>query len=82
MRQRLSDDPHVWASALFDESSGVGLFAELSHVRAKDPPSGSSTVVWWVCGHQRSVPSAIIDHPPGEECQWDWVELGDTPWGI
>ncbi len=24
---------------------------------------------------------AIIDHPPGEECQWDWLELGDTPWG-
>ena len=23
----------------------------------------------------------VIDHPAGEECQWDWVELRDTPWG-
>ena len=22
----------------------------------------------------------MIDHPPGEECQWDWLELRDTPW--
>jgi hypothetical protein len=22
-----------------------------------------------------------IDHPPGEEIQWDWLELPDTPWG-
>jgi len=22
-----------------------------------------------------------IDHPPGAEIQWDWVELGDAPWG-
>jgi hypothetical protein len=21
------------------------------------------------------------DHPPGEEIQWDWLELTDTPWG-
>ena len=22
-----------------------------------------------------------IDHPAGEEIQWDWLELDDTPWG-
>jgi hypothetical protein len=22
-----------------------------------------------------------IAHPPGEEIQWDWLELHDTPWG-
>ncbi len=22
-----------------------------------------------------------IEHPPGEEMQWDWLELDDTPWG-
>ena len=22
-----------------------------------------------------------IEHPPGEEIQWDWLELPDTPWG-
>ena len=26
---------------------------------------------------------AIIEHPPGEETQWDWVDLPDPPasWG-
>ncbi len=23
----------------------------------------------------------MIDHPAGEECQWGWAQLGDTPWG-
>src|SRR5450759_2106308 len=31
-------------------------------------------------------PIAVIDHPPGEETQWDWVELPDPPeswgWGV
>ena len=22
----------------------------------------------------------MIDHPAGVECQWDWLELRDTPW--
>jgi len=22
-----------------------------------------------------------IEHPPGEEVQWDWLELHETPWG-
>src|SRR5665647_1609842 len=26
-------------------------------------------------------PIAVIDHPPGEETQWDWVELPDPPQG-
>ncbi len=25
-------------------------------------------------------PTVIIDHPPGEEVQWDWDELGTCPW--
>ncbi|MFL1600620.1 hypothetical protein, partial [Gordonia amicalis] len=27
--------------------------------------------------------NAIIEHPPGEETQWDWVELPNPPaqWG-
>ena len=25
-------------------------------------------------------PTTEIDHPPGEEIQWDWLELPDTPW--
>ena len=34
-------------------------------------------------GQQRRgrAPTVEIDHPAGEEIQWDWLELADTPWG-
>jgi hypothetical protein len=35
-----------------------------------------------VCEHHRGAAVAVeIDHPAGEEIQWDWLELHDTPWG-
>ena len=80
VRQRLSDDPHVWASALFDEIAALGYsqsyptFVRKIRHRGLRPSCGG-------CAGTKGRPSAIIDHPPGEECQWDWVELGDTPWG-
>ncbi len=80
VRQRLSDDPHVWASALFDEVAALGyaqsyptLVRKIRH-RGLRPSCGA-------CSGTRGGAAAIIDHPPGEECQWDWTELRDTPWG-
>lgn len=35
-----------------------------------------------VCQQRRGwAPTTEIDHPPGEEIQWDWLELPQTPWG-
>jgi hypothetical protein len=37
-----------------------------------------------VCAHRRGDQvTTEIDHPAGEEIQWDWLELAaaDTPWG-
>jgi hypothetical protein len=35
-----------------------------------------------VCQQRRGkAPTVEIDHPPGEEIQFDWLELADTPWG-
>jgi hypothetical protein len=35
-----------------------------------------------VCQQRRGrAPTTEIDHPAGEEIQWDWLELPDTPWG-
>ena len=35
-----------------------------------------------VCQQRRgNAPTTEIDHPPGEEIQWDWLELPTTPWG-
>ena len=80
VRQRLADDPHLWATALFDEVTALGYgqsyptFVRKIRNRQLRPSCGA-------CAGTRGRPVAIIDHPPGEECQWDWVEMRDTPWG-
>jgi transposase len=80
LTQRLADDPHVWASALYDEARSLGYpqsypsfvrqvraHALRPHCEAFDGVTGRDTVE--------------IAHPPGEELQWDWFERRRTPWG-
>ncbi|MEU1183827.1 IS21 family transposase [Streptomyces sp. NPDC005820] len=82
-RQRLADDPHLWASTLFDEVKGLGYEGGYStftralrryQVRPHCEPCHAAT--------GRNV--AVIAHPPGEEIQFDWLELPDPPqgWGV
>lgn len=82
-RQRLADDPHLWASTLFDEVVALGYDGAYStftralrrhQVRPHCEPCHAST--------GRNV--AVIAHPPGEEIQFDWLELPDPPgaWGV
>src|ERR1035441_4108807 len=35
----------------------------------------------WLAARRRgeNAPTTEIDHPPGEEIQWDWLELHTTP---
>ncbi|MFJ9933891.1 Mu transposase domain-containing protein [Streptomyces virginiae] len=79
-RQRLADDPHLWASTLFDEVSELGYEGAYStftralrryQVRPHCEPCHAST--------GRNV--AVIEHPPGEEIQFDWLELPNPPEG-
>ena len=79
--QRLADDPHLWATALFDEVTGLGygqsyptFVRKIRNLRLR-PSCGA-------CAGTRGRPVAIIDHPPGEECQWDWVEVGGHTVGV
>ncbi|MFG2820942.1 hypothetical protein ACGFX4_16125 [Kitasatospora sp. NPDC048365] len=82
-RQRLADDPHVWASTLLDEITELGYqgaystFTRVLRRHQLHPhcePCKAST--------GRDV--AVIAHPPGEEIQFDWLELPDPPesWGV
>src|SRR5690242_15260473 len=81
--QRLADDRHVWASTLFDEVVELGYrgsypsFTRALRERRLRPPCPACTA-----GAHRE--SAIIEHPPGEETQFDWLELPDPPpgWGL
>lgn len=82
LRQRLVDDPHVWATTLFDEAVALGFdrsYPRFTHglrahrLRPHCEPCQASV------GRDH----AVIAHPAGEEVQWDWVELPDPPahWG-
>lgn len=79
--QRLSDDPHVWASALFDEAVGLGYpraystFTRQLRERRLRPVCPAC-----VTSGGAGVPTIEIEHPPGAETQWDWVELPGAPW--
>ncbi len=80
LRQRLIDDPHVWATVLFDEAVALGFDRSYPsftrglrrhRLRPHCEPCASSA------GREHTV----IAHPLGEEVQWDWVELPDPPTG-
>jgi len=80
LRARFVDDPHVWVSALFDEVVELGYPLSYPsfvrqvrgaglrpHCEACDGVAGRDTI--------------DIDHPGGDEVQWDWFERRRAPWG-
>ena len=75
---RFAEDPHVWATTLFDEITDLGFdrsyptFTRLVRVRALRPACEP-------CHPAKGRPVAVIAHPAGEETQWDWVEFPDPP---
>ncbi|MCF6745202.1 transposase [Blastococcus sp. KM273128] len=79
-RARLAEDPHLWAMTLFDEVTGLGYgraystFTRQLRTRALRPACEP-------CAPTRGRPVAVIEHPGGEETQFDWVELPDPPAG-
>lgn len=79
VRQRLSDDWHVWATVLFDEVEALGYdqsyptFTRKLRERNLRPRCEA-------CDGVKGRATVDIEHPPGEEIQWDWDELGVCPW--
>jgi len=78
---RFEDDPHLEATVLLRELVDAGfersyptLLRELRRLELRP--------VCVACQHRRGDAVTVeIDHPPGEEIQWDWLELTETPWG-
>jgi transposase len=79
-RARLTEDPHLWAMTLFDEVVDLGYDRAYStftrQLRARKLRPACEP-----CAPAKGRPAAIIEHPPGEETQFDWVELPDPPAG-
>jgi transposase len=79
---RLVEDPHLWARTLYDELEvlGFGLsYQSLTRlIRARNLRPTCAA-----CRTATERPNAVIEHPPGDETQWDWLELPDPPesWG-
>jgi transposase len=80
--QRLKDDPHLWASALFDELLELGYDRSYPTMTRQLRARGLRPACE-PCRPTKDRAVAVIEHPPGEETQWDWVELPDPPehWG-
>jgi transposase len=80
--QRLKDDPHLWASTLFDELLELGYDRSYPTMTRQLRARGLRPACE-PCRPTKDRAVALIEHPPGEETQWDWVELPDPPehWG-
>ena len=80
IRARFVDDCHLWASALFDEVVALGYprsyptFVRQVRQRGLRPHCEA-------CRGVKGRDTIEIDHPPGEEIQWDWFERRRAPWG-
>jgi transposase len=80
VRARFADDCHLWASALFDEVVALGYersyptFVRQVRQRGLRPHCEA-------CRGVKGRDTIEIDHPPGEEIQWDWFERRRAPWG-
>jgi transposase len=81
LEARFADDKHVDATVLFRELVAAGfdrsyptLVREIRRLELRP--------VCLECQHRRGQDVTVeIDHPAGEEIQWDWLELHETPWG-
>ena len=82
VRERLREDPHLWATTLFDELVDLG-FEQSYQTLTRQVRERGLRPVCEACRPAHGRPVAVIEHPPGEETQWDWVELPDPPtaWG-
>ncbi len=80
VKARFADDPHLWATALFDEVVALGYscsypsFARQVRVVGLRPHCEACS---GVAGRE----TVEIAHPAGEEIQWDWAERRRAPWG-
>ncbi len=82
VRARLAEDPHLWAVTLYDEVVDLGYDKAYSTFTRQVRTRGLRPYCE-PCAGTKGRPAAVIEHPPGEETQWDWVELPDPPahWG-
>ena len=79
---RLTEDPHLWARTLYDELEPLGFTLSYQSLTRNIRTRGLRPDCP-ACRTATQRPNAIIEHSPGEEIQWEWVDLPNPPasWG-
>lgn len=79
---RLREDPHLWARTLCDELEDLGYRMSYQTL-TRQIRDRELRPVCEHCANATDRVNAVIEHPPGEETQWDWVDLPNPPasWG-
>jgi transposase len=80
LQARFADDPHVWASALYDEVVELGYGCSYPSFARQVRQAGLRPHCE-ACSGVTGRDTIEIAHPPGEEVQWDWFERRKSPWG-
>jgi len=77
---RFVDDPHLWATALFDEVVALGYACSYPSF-ARQLRTAGLRPHCEACAGVKGRETVEIDHPAGDEIQWDWAERRKAPWG-
>jgi transposase len=80
LKARFVDDPHVWATALFDEVVALGYGGSYPSFSRQIRLAGLRPHCE-ACSGVAGRETIEIAHPAGEEIQWDWAERRKAPWG-
>lgn len=75
---RLIDDPHLWVRTLCDELEDLG-YAMSYQTLTRQVRDRKLRPVCHACVTATRRPNAVIEHPAGEETQWDWLDLPNPP---
>jgi hypothetical protein len=72
----------LWARTLFDELEGLGFGLSYQSL-TRNIRTRNLRPVCKACRTATDRPNAVIPHAPGDDTQWDWLELPDPPesWG-
>ena len=82
VRQRLGEDPHLRLTVLFGEVQALAVgYGRAYQTFTRQIRDRGLRPHCEACAGSKGRAHTDIDHPPGAEIQWDWLELPETPWG-
>lgn len=78
---RFEDDKHLWTTVLYRELTELEFPASYQTLTREIRDRSLRPLCKECAGARPGAATIEIDHPPGKEMQFDWLELTETPWG-